>query len=104
MKKEGLTKEAIVLSRTIRPSALAAEKTHTSQIKLGLVRSSLMLGQKSPTAEEATEAATAIKHAKTLVQIIWSRTGESGPNGSEDEGFLPNTRSWVVLTRPSKKR
>jgi hypothetical protein len=63
-----------------------------------------MLGQKSPTAEDATEAATAIKHAKTLVQIIWSRTGESGPNGSEEEGFLPNTRSWVVLTRPSKKR
>lgn len=68
--KERRTKDAIVFNSTIRPSALAAEKTQTSQIRLGLVRRSLTLGQKSPTAVDAADATMAIKPAKTLVQII----------------------------------
>ena len=79
MKKEGLTKEAIVLSRTIRPSALAAEKTHTSQIKLGLVRSSLMLGQKSPTSR--------IKQGEHPSELE-SRYGHPGTDSSRCSGAV----------------
>jgi hypothetical protein len=59
--------EAIVLSRTIKPTALAAEKTQTSQSSRPEVRRSSRLGQNEPVAVEATEATMAMRAAKTLV-------------------------------------
>jgi hypothetical protein len=80
------TKDAMVLSKTMRPTAEAAEKTQTSQRSGTEVRRSLKFSAKSP-AGEATAATIAIRQAKMLVHTIWSRTGESAPKGSEELGF-----------------
>ena len=54
----------------IKPIALAAEKTQTSQIKLPLVRSSSTLFQNEPVAIDASEMTKAINPANAFVQII----------------------------------
>ena len=56
--------------RIIKPIALAAEKTQTSQIKLPLVRSSSALFQNEPVAIDASEMTKAINPANAFVQII----------------------------------
>lgn len=117
-----------MLRRMIRPRALAPEKMQTSQMSAGLVRRSSTLGRSEPETFERSATTMAIPPAKELVQIypgvqssqlsptlfalspkkrertIWSSTGDSGPKGSDEAGFRPNTRSCVVETRPSKKR
>lgn len=62
------TKEAIVLSRTMRPTALAAEKMKMSNESEGLRAMRRRLGRREPVKLEARAAATAIIPAKTLVQ------------------------------------
>lgn len=61
-----------MLRRTIRPRALAAEKTSTSQMRAGLVNRSSRLGRRVPVALERRATTTAIAPAKMLVQICES--------------------------------
>lgn len=71
------TNDAIVLRRTMRPSALAAEKMHASVNRPKSEKSSSRLGRNEPVALEATEASMAMRNAKMLVQTIWSLRARS---------------------------
>ena len=51
----------------MRPSALAAEKTHASVKRFRSEKRSSRLGRNEPVALEATEAAMAMRNAKMLV-------------------------------------
>ena len=68
------TKEAIVLSKMIRPSADAAEKTLTSQTSAGVVRRSRTFGIRVPETLVRSAEAIAIKDANVLVQICGDPT------------------------------
>lgn len=64
-----LTKEAIVLSKMINPTAETAENVHTSIKSAGVVRRSFRSGPSVPAAVVSMQDAMAIPDAHTFVQI-----------------------------------
>lgn len=63
------TKDDIVLSKIINPTADVAESRQTSTTRAGVVRSSLTFGIKVPVAFDSKAVTTAIPAAKKLVHI-----------------------------------
>ena len=96
-------KAAIVLRRTMRPHADVADRPRMSSASIGLDAMSASDGM-SVVKMVAALATRLMRMAKMLTKIIWSSTGESGPNGSVDVGARPKTRSCVVLRDQRARR
>ena len=87
----------------MRPQADVADRPRMSIASVGLDTMSAIDGI-SVVKMVAALATRLMRMAKMLTKIIWSRTGESGPNGSVDVGARPKTRSCVVLRDQRARR